>query len=86
MILKSGMKVLVKSLKWYNENKDRNGWILKGTHFCFSMSAFCGKVLTLKGKEVECEDGTGYIAEEDETQFVWHESFLLPVSNIYEEE
>lgn len=86
MILKSGMKVRVKSLKWYNENKDKNEWIITGTHFCPSMVKHCGKVLTLKGKEVECNDGTGYIAEEDEDQFVWHESFLLPVSNIYEEE
>lgn len=84
MILKSGMKVQVKSLKWYDENKDKNGWIETGTRFGLFMKQYCGTILTLT-RQSKINNVQGFNAQETE-QIVWHESFLLPVSNIFEEE
>lgn len=56
-----GDRVLIKSIEWYNENKDENGNIVfssKYTHFSWrenvrtvftkDMTRFCGKVVTIE--------------------------------------
>jgi hypothetical protein len=42
-----GDKVLVKSLDWYNENKDEDGIVHVPCNFVRGMSELCGKVLTI---------------------------------------
>ena len=45
----AGDKVRIKSLDWYNENKDENGIVELSTHiFTPGMSQFCGKVMTIE--------------------------------------
>ena len=44
-----GDKVLIKSLDWYNKNKDEYGHIDCGSRFFFTeMSDWCGKIATIK--------------------------------------
>jgi hypothetical protein len=45
---KVGDKVRVKSLEWYNSEKNDNGDILKGYKFTKKMSKFCGNILTIR--------------------------------------
>lgn len=48
MKYKPGDKVRIKSLDWYNENKDENGRVLCSyIGFCKEMTKYCGKVLTI---------------------------------------
>jgi hypothetical protein len=48
MKYKAGDKVRIKSLDWYNENKDENGRVLCSyIGFCKEMTKYCGKVLTI---------------------------------------
>lgn len=43
-----GDKVRIKSLDWYNENKDEDGRVMCGyTGFCKEMKSYCGKELTI---------------------------------------
>jgi hypothetical protein len=48
MKFKKGDKVRVKSLEWYNQNKDGNGYVYIGQVFTPSMSEQCGSILTIK--------------------------------------
>lgn len=45
-----GDKVLVKSLDWYNDNKDALGTVNVPCGFVEQMSKYCGKVLTIRYK------------------------------------
>lgn len=45
---KVGDKVIVKSLDWYNENKDAYGNVNVPCCFVRAMSKFCGKVVTIR--------------------------------------
>ena len=45
---KVGDRVIVKSLDWYNENKDSNGTVHVPCSFVNDMSRFCGKVVTIR--------------------------------------
>ena len=49
MRFKVGDRVRIKSLDWYNENKDEDGYV-DGGRFFFDeeMAKFCGKVLTIE--------------------------------------
>ena len=48
MKYKVGDKVRIKSLDWYNENKDEGGYINCGSRAFFTkMSDWCGKILTI---------------------------------------
>ena len=48
MKYKVGDKVKIKSLEWYNTNKDKNGLIYFGDiPFVRGMSDYCGKILTI---------------------------------------
>ena len=44
-----GDRVKIKSLDWYNENKDEYGYINCGSRAFFTkMSNWCGKIATIK--------------------------------------
>ena len=45
---KVGDKVIVKSLDWYNQNKDTFGTVNVPCSFVRDMSRFCGKVVTIR--------------------------------------
>lgn len=45
---KVGDRVVVKSLDWYNENKDSIGVVRVPCTFIREMSTYCGKVVTIK--------------------------------------
>jgi hypothetical protein len=48
MKYKPGDKVRIKSLDWYNANKDEDGRVICGcTGFCKEMKDYCGKELTI---------------------------------------
>ncbi len=76
MKYKIGDVVRVKSLEWYNENKDSNGDI----DFCFpDMSAtFNGKMTSFCGKKVTIEyiKGNSYLINEDGYRFAWTDGML----------
>lgn len=48
MILTKGLKVRVKSIDWYNENKDESGCVRIGYSFVPEMSEFCGRIVTVR--------------------------------------
>ena len=64
MKYKVGNRVKIKSLDWYNENKNEFGDVpCEGYNFVESMSTFCGKILTI---DVNFRDGTYIMKEDDE--------------------
>ena len=73
MKYKEGDKVRIKSLDWYNENKDKGGDVPCGEYgFVSHMSVFCGKILTI---DVDFEDGT-YLMKEDTDRFVFADEMI----------
>lgn len=52
-----GDKVRVKSLEWYNENKNENGIIdcNESVFFAPNMSKFCGSIVTIKNIDVDVD-------------------------------
>lgn len=68
-----GDKVLIKSLDWYNKNKDKDGDVpCEDYDFVSYMSVFCGKILTI---DVVFEDGT-YLMKEDTNGFVFTDEMI----------
>ena len=68
MKYKVGDKVLIKSIDWYNANKDEYGDVPCGDYdFVSLMSVFCGKILTI---DVDLEDET-YLMKENTGGFVF---------------
>lgn len=66
MKYKVGDKVKIKSLDWYNDNRDYNGNVECGFYyFIEEMSKYCGKILTI-GDVYRNE----YELQEDEN-FIW---------------
>jgi len=76
--IKPGDKLIVKSLKWYVENKDEDDDIDIGSTFINEMSKFCGTVVTVERLSKEtyytgddniydsgCEDAAIFIKEDD---------------------
>ncbi len=50
-----GDKVRIKSLDWYNENKDEDGYIYDGSYTFFPcMSKFCGKTFEIAKVHSNC--------------------------------
>lgn len=49
---KIGDKVRIKSIEWYNQNKEEHGLIINDAEesnvFCSGMSPYCGRELTVK--------------------------------------
>lgn len=63
MKYKVGDKVRIKSIDWYNENKDNYGAIYAGNGFCFwkSMARLCGEIMKITSVKVDPEDSNkGY--------------------------
>ena len=72
-----GDKVRIKSLDWYNENKNEDGsvWLMATTHseynFMEPQSDFCGKVVTIE--EVYRDF---YTITDPETDFYWTDEMI----------
>ena len=71
-----GDKVLIKSIDWYNKNKDANGDVLcfYGVHkFTKEMSKFCNKTVTISTNLTG--DGEYLIKDDDETNW-WTDEMI----------
>ena len=90
-----GDKVLIKSLDWYNKNKDANGDVLcfYGVHkFTKEMSKFCNKTVTISTNLTG--DGEYLIKDDDETNWwtdamiegLTEEEVFIKANDIYNEE
>lgn len=67
MKYKLGDRVRIKSLDWYNQNKDEDGFVHCGDRvFDDYMSVFCGSVVTIRGIY-----HTGYDIQEDMQCRTW---------------
>ena len=82
MEYKVGDKVRVKSLDWYNTNKDEEGNVnlIQSTdsryNFIESMSCFCGKIVTISGSSFQ-----GYYDMiEDNGEYFWTDDMLEGLS------
>ena len=65
---KVGDRVRIKSLDWYNKNKNKTGDVPCGEYdFVSDMSVFCGKILTIDN---DFEDET-YLMKEDNNGFIF---------------
>ena len=65
---KIGDQVKIKSLDWYNENKDEDGDVFCGEYdFVDNMTKFCGKVVTIQ----DCYEHDCYTIKEDNEGFVF---------------
>lgn len=65
---KVGDQVKIKSLDWYNENKDEDGDVFCGEYdFVDLMTKFCGKVVTIEN----CYEHDCYTIKEDNEGFVF---------------
>lgn len=76
---KVGDKVKVKSLEWYNANKDKDGDIKcqDTLYFTHPMSEFCGKIVTIAeiwSNEIWVDDF--YLILEDDQIFEWTEDMF----------
>lgn len=72
MEYKIGDKVKIKSLDWYNQNKDENGFVHCGDRvFDNYMSVFCGSVVTICGVGIY-----GYGIQEDMHCRTWAEDMF----------
>ena len=76
MKYKVGDKVRVKSLDWYNENRDKNGVVMSGSiPFIYEMSVYCGNEYEI---ETIFNDSSCYLKKLGSCSF--DESFLEPIS------
>ena len=65
MKYKVGDKVRIKSLDWYNENKDDDGIVELSTHvFIPEMIEHCGQIVTIKDVFEDIDDNVVYYMEE----------------------
>ena len=73
MNYKVGDKVKIKSLDWYNQNKDAFGFIFCN-HICFDekMTEFCGKTVTIAAQRNEKH----YFIMEDNCLSFWTEDMI----------
>lgn len=70
---KIGDKVRIKSLDWYNENKDVHGVVVLLHNMCFCpyMATWCGKVMTIYAEYKGC-----YFMKEDESRYMWTDEMI----------
>lgn len=62
---KVGDKVRIKSIDWYNENKDENGIVELSTHvFIPEMVEHCGTIVTIKDVFEDIDDNVVYYMED----------------------
>lgn len=72
MKYKVGNKVRIKSINWYNENKDTDGFVHCGNRFFDNyMSVFCGSVVTISGIGLY-----GYSIQEDMHCRTWIDEMI----------
>ena len=80
--LELGQKVTIKSLDWYNSNKDKNGAIvLSAEVFVEEMAEYCGKTATILDtfKDLDGEsDDTMYRIDLDERGWNWTDEMFEP--------
>lgn len=77
MKYKPGDKVKIKSLDWYNANKDEDGRVMcDGIVFHERMIKLCGKELTIDLVYTNDEDTSLYIMKEPETQWRFTDSMI----------
>ena len=62
-----GDKVRIKSLDWYNRNKDKNGYVDVGVLFDEEMSRWCGKTMTI----IKVNQLYYTMEEDDISHFFW---------------
>jgi hypothetical protein len=66
-----GDRVVVKSLEWYNENKNEDGAVDVPKTFVRGMSSYCGRVVTIERK------GWGsYYIKEDSGSYIWSDEMF----------
>ena len=70
---KVGDRVRIKSLDWYNENKNKsNGtFVCCGKYFEYDMKEWCGKIMTILEVDETC-----YIMTEDEGIYLWSDEMI----------
>ena len=78
MKYKVGDKVLIKSLDWYNENRDKIGQVDCGcgcvyAYFVPSMVTFCGQIVTISSVQTSLE---AYRIKEDGGTFKWTDEMI----------
>ena len=80
--LELGQKVTIKSLDWYNSNKDKNGAvILSAEVFVEEMAEYCGKTATILDafKDLDGEsDAIMYRIDLDSRGWNWTEEMFEP--------
>ena len=70
---KVGDKVRIKSIDWYNENKNEYGDVPCGYEvFIDSMTGFCGKVVTIEN----CYESEGYTLKEDYDEWTFTDEMI----------
>lgn len=68
MKYKPGDKVKIKSLDWYNANKDEDGRVMCGyIGFCKEMISYCGKELTIDYIYTGSDGKQAYVMKEPKT-------------------
>ena len=73
MKYKVGNKVRIKSLDWYNKNKDDEGDIDCGEYFLtYSMTKYCGQIMTIS----DVIRGYSYDMIEDDGKYVWTDEMI----------
>lgn len=77
---KVGDRVVVKSLDWYNENKNKCGDVRVPCCFVSGMAAFCGVNVTIasKNKNAWCDS---YYIKEDGGRYSWSDEMFEGLSN-----
>lgn len=76
-----GQKVTIKSLDWYNSNKDKNGAIVLSTEvFVEDMAEYCGKVATILDsfEDLDRGDAVMYRIDLDNRGWNWTEEMFEP--------
>ena len=72
MKYKVGDKVKIKSLEWYNANKDKDGKVFCGKYdFIDEMIMYCGDILTIETAHSDSYDFT-----EDLYRFIWTDEMI----------
>lgn len=62
-----GDRVRIKSIDWYNRNKDKNGYVDVGVLFDEEMSRWCGKTMTI----IKVNQLYYTMEEDDISHFFW---------------
>ena len=80
--LKLGQKVTIKSLDWYNSNKDKNGAVkLTAETFVEEMAKYCGKTTTIVDAFKDLDGGSNaimYRIDLDERGWNWTNEMFEP--------